>query len=100
MLGKLVKSVQQWAIDKGLHEADPKAQFMKMSEELGEVAQAYTRGDKHELALELGDLMVTIIVFALQNGIEVVTALSSAYSKISKRKGKMIDGVFVKEEDL
>ena len=95
----LIRMVQEWSKEKGLHEADPKAQFMKLVEEVGEVAQAYTR-DKNELALELGDLLVTVIIFAQQNDIEPVTALSAACSKISKRKGKMVDGVFVKEEDL
>ena len=37
---------------------------------------------------------------AYQFGIDCVECLEMAYEKISKRKGKTIDGVFVKEEDL
>lgn len=96
----LIKATQLWAIDKGLDTADPAKQFMKMSEELGEVAQAYNRDSQENLEMELGDLFVTAIIFAQQNGIEPEDALKKAYDKISNRNGELINGTYVKEEDL
>lgn len=99
-MNRLIIAVRLWAEEKGLASADPAVQFMKMSEELGEVAQAYTRNLREELEMELGDLLITIIIFAEQNGINLESALKKAYEKIANRNGKMIGGTFVKEEDL
>lgn len=96
----LIKSTQLWAIDKGLHEANPTAQLTKIMEELGEVTQAYTRKDKENLLMEIGDLLVTVIIFAQQNNIEPELALRKAYAKINGRKGKLIGGSFIKQEDI
>lgn len=99
-MNRLIIAVQLWAEEKGLHLANPIAQLAKIMEELGEVAQAYTRNQKEQLKMELGDLLITIIIFAQQNGIELEEALKVAYEKINGRKGEMVDGLFIKEEDL
>ena len=52
------------------------------------------------LKLEMGDILVTLIILSAQLDIDLVECLEMAYQKISKRKGKTIDGLFVKEEDL
>ena len=97
---KLVYSVEQWATEKGLNHSDPAKQFLKLVEEVGEVSEAYTRGSKSDLQMAIGDLFVTAIVFAMQNGLDATECLKSAYGKIAKRKGETINGVFVKAEDL
>lgn len=99
-MNRLIIAVQLWAEEKGLHLANPIAQLAKIMEELGEVAQAYTRNQREELKVELGDLLVTIIIFAQQNNINLEEALRKAYNKINGRNGKMVDGLFIKEEDL
>ena len=99
-MNRLIIAVQLWAEEKGLHLANPIAQLAKIMEELGEVAQAYTRKNEEDLLMELGDLLVTIIIFAQQNGIELEEALKVAYKKIAERKGKLVNGTFIKEEDL
>lgn len=50
--------------------------------------------------LGIGDTLVTIIVLAHQLDLDVTECLSIAYEEIKNRKGKMINGTFVKEEDL
>lgn len=99
-MNRIIISVQLWAEEKGLLDADPKAQLLKILEELGEVTQAYTRNLREELEMELGDLLITIIIFAQQNGIDLEEALKVAYEKINGRKGEMVNGLFIKEEDL
>lgn len=97
---ELVKAVQEWSINKGLHQADPAKQFLKTSEEFGEIAAAMARGQRDELQDAIGDTTVTLIILAQQHGMEFSECLETAYNVIAKRTGKMIDGVFVKSEDL
>ena len=96
----LVGLVEAWAIDKGLHKSDPSKQLLKVFEEVGEMTQAFTRNQFEELQLELGDVLVTVIIFAMQNHLDIDDCLQKAYDKISKRNGEMVDGIFVKSEDL
>lgn len=39
-MNELITKVEKWAKDKGLDHADPKAQFLKVAEEFGEIASA------------------------------------------------------------
>jgi len=99
-LSKLVKNVEQWSIDKGLDKADSSKQFLKVTEEVGEVAAALARNDIKALKDGIGDAIVTLIILGQQNDTTIEECLSLAYQEIADRKGKMIDGVFVKESDL
>ena len=96
----LVAQVEQWSINKGLDQAESSKQFLKVVEEVGEVASALARGLHAELKDGIGDVVVTLIILAQQNGLTIEDCLQTAYDVISKRTGKMIDGVFVKSEDL
>jgi len=99
-LSELVKNVEQWSIDKGLDRADSSKQFYKVAEEFGEIAAALARGDKDALEDGIGDELVTLIILSQQNGTNIEKCLSVAYQEIAGRKGKMVNGVFVKETDL
>ena len=98
-MNRLNIAAQLWAKEKGLDTADPAMQILKIYEELAEMTQAYTRQQSEELLMELGDVYVTLAIFALQVGIEPTEALKTAYKKINGRKGKMIGNTFVKEGD-
>lgn len=120
---ELRENVEQWANDKDLlHEENAEKQFMKFIEEVFEFKSEmdilvryrnYYRENpqkkipkaEHEritkkAELELGDIIVTLIVLCNQLDIDIVGCLEMAYEKISKRKGKTVNGLFVKEEDL
>ena len=99
-MNELIKQVEQWSIDKGLDKANPRDQFLKVSEEVGEVAAALARGDEAALIDGIGDVVITLILLAQQNGLELQDCLQYAYDEIKGRKGKMVNGVFVKESDL
>jgi len=99
-LEKLVAKVEQWSKDRGLDQADSAKQYLKVAEEVGEVAAALARNDRHELEDGIGDVLVTLIILGQQNGLTIEQCLETAYNEISDRKGKMVNGVFVKEEDL
>ena len=42
-------------------------------------------------------MLVTIILLAKTVGLDSVDCLADAYDEIKERKGKMVDGLFVKE---
>ena len=99
-MDELIKSVEQWSKDKDLDRADSAKQFLKVSEEVGEVSAALARNDRYELKDGIGDVVVTLIILAQQNGMTLHECLDQAYTEISDRKGKLVNGVFVKESDL
>lgn len=119
----LQADVLSWAKDKDLlYSENADKQFMKFIEEVFEFktefdtwfwynkfnfdeimkdylsSQGVTRC--RDLKLEMGDIFVTLIILCEQIGIDPEGCLSMAYDKISKRKGKTINGQFIKEEDL
>ena len=46
---------------------------------------------------DIGDCLVVLINIAERNGLNLASCLQHAYEDIKDRKGKMVDGVFVKE---
>lgn len=96
----LIKQVEQWSIDKNLHESDSSKQFTKVVEEVGEVASALARSNEDMLRDGIGDVVVTLIILAQQNGMSLEECLTQAYSEIAERKGKTINGTFIKQADL
>lgn len=106
--------VIQWAKEKGiLDKATPLAQAEKTVEEADELIQATTAqslgketfinskgkvvNTQEEIKDALGDILVTIIIGAELQGLKLEDCLESAYNVISKRTGKMVNGVFVKD---
>ena len=96
----LVENVEIWSINKGLDKAESSKQFLKVTEEVGEVAAGLARNDRAMIEDGIGDVIVTLIILAQQNGLTIEQCLATAYAEIADRKGKTINGVFVKEEDL
>jgi NTP pyrophosphatase (non-canonical NTP hydrolase) len=100
-LAQLESLIYQWGEDKGLISSERiDRQFMKMTEEVGEVAACISKGKHEELALELGDVFVTLSLLAAQNDLSLTSCVKQAYDKIKGRSGKIINNTFVKNEDL
>lgn len=95
------KKIEQWANDRNLIEgATRQAQFMKLAEELGEVAECLAKGlPLDELKKEIGDMIVVLTILAAQSGTDVEACAVAAYDKIKHRTGHMVDGVFIKDGD-
>lgn len=101
----LITKINHWADERNLKQADPKIQWMRITEEVGEIRDVLlkpTKFNEPQIALKdaIGDTLVTIIVLAHQLDLDVTECLSIAYEEIKNRKGKMVNGTFVKEEDL
>lgn len=101
----LIAKINEWADERNLKQADPKIQWMRVTEEVGEIRDVLLKPTKFtdpQMALKdaIGDTLVTIIVLAHQLDLDVTECLNIAYKEIKNRKGKMINGTFVKEDDL
>lgn len=77
-----------------------KTQFMKVAEELGELAEGINKGKPEQVKDSLGDVLVTLILLAEDLNLNLLDCLNSAWNEIKDRKGEVKDGSFVKEEDL
>lgn len=77
-----------------------KTQFMKVTEELGELAEGINKGKPEQVKDSLGDVLVTLILLAEDLNLNLLDCLNSAWNEIKDRKGEVKDGSFVKEEDL
>ena len=109
----LRKKVIAWGEGKNLiHQEIAEKQFLKFIEEVFEFKTesdlknymwdaGIAYADVTEpMALEMGDIFVTLIILCEQIGLNPIKCLDMAYEKIKDRKGKTINGVFIKEEDL
>lgn len=108
---KVKELVLEWADDKKLlHYENADKQFMKFVEEVFEFktemdlwcthSEILSIVNREHMEDEMGDIFVTLIILCEDLGIDPVVCLEMAYEKISKRKGKTINGTFVKSEDL
>jgi NTP pyrophosphatase (non-canonical NTP hydrolase) len=95
---ELVEQVKQWHYDRNLIEgSDDKSQFAKLIQEAGELSDSICKGKS--VKDDIGDMMVVLINIAERNSLALVECLEQAWEDIRDRKGRMVDGVFVKEAD-
>lgn len=88
--------VLQWAEDRNLIKGStPNKQFIKLLEEVEELQVNLIHGTSPKD--DIGDIMVVLTIIAAQNGLTLSECYSHAYEEIKDRKGKMVDGIFVKE---
>ncbi len=98
---KMFENIREWARVRGLYDkGDAKTQLIKLQEEMGELAKATLEKDENEIIDAVGDMVVVLTNLAHLNGVNIETCIATAYNEISQRKGKMINGTFVKESNL
>lgn len=78
----------------------PEKQFLKLIEEVGELAAGMARKDEAKVMDGIGDAIVVLTIMAEQMGFTIEACIELAYDEIKDRKGRMVDGVFVKQTDL
>ena len=95
---ELTKLIIKWHYDRNLIEgSSDKDQVLKLMQELGELSDSVCKGK--DVRDDLGDMMVVMLNIMERQGVTMEDCLSTAYNDIKDRKGKMIDGIFVKEGD-
>lgn len=91
--------IREWAKAKGIYEkGDPKTQYIKLMEEIGELAQSILKNDPEEFMDAIGDCVVVLTNLAELNDVKIEDCINGSYGVIAKRKGQMINGTFVKEQ--
>ena len=110
---EFTKKVIDWADDKHLlieRNADTgefakqanikrSRQLLKFHEECGELTEDYLKGNDEHIVDSFGDVLVTLVIFAEQMDIPLSKCWNKAWSHIKNRKGKTVNGTFVKEGD-
>ena len=98
-LSYFIDNVVQWHRDRNLIDGSTdKDQVLKLMQELGELSDSVCKGK--DIKDDIGDMLVVMLNIATRNGVTLSECLARAWNDIKDRKGKMIDGIFVKEEDL
>ena len=98
-MNELVSNIKNWHRDRNLIEgSSDKDQTLKLLQELGELSDSVCKGK--DIRDDLGDMLVVMINIMERNDLEMSDCLEVAWNDIKDRKGKMVDGIFVKEEDL
>ena len=114
--------IRKWAKKRGLYsEGDVKTQFVKLSEEQGELAQAILKKDIQEFQDAIGDMIIVLTnlahlgnkyfdtypsdsiandggdkVLTSHTAFELEDCIDKAYNVIKSREGHMDNGTFVK----
>jgi NTP pyrophosphatase (non-canonical NTP hydrolase) len=90
--------IRQWAEKRGIiDEGDIKTQYVKLQEEIGELAQAILQDRKADIIDAIGDATVVLTNLASLAGTNIEHCINTAYSEISNRTGNMVNGTFVKD---
>lgn len=96
---ELVGKVIKWHHDRNLIEgSSDKDQALKLLQELGELSDSVCKGK--DIKDDIGDMLVVMLNITTRNNISLTECLAKAWEDIKDRKGRMIDGIFVKETDL
>ena len=100
--------IRKWHEDRNLIEGSTsKDQVLKLLEELGELSQAVVQADSYDtpevpkalIADAIGDMLVIMINICMRNKMSLVSCMDYAYEEIKDRKGKLVNGLYIKEED-
>ena len=106
---ELKQKIVKWGEDRNIFEfSTPIKQLHKTQEELDETMQALVqfadaktdkaKQDAIEAVVDgIGDMGVTLLMLCHKMDVDFIECLASAYDVIKDRKGKMINGLFVKE---
>lgn len=93
--------IREWAVARNLTEgSDSFRQMTKLVEEVGELAHGIAKNRPEEIADGIGDAVVVLTILAAQNGLSIEECIERAWNEIKDRKGRMSNGVFIKDSDL
>ena len=96
----ITELIKKWAIERDLQSGNPKAQMLELLKELVELGNNIDKLGKGQIIESIGDFYVGLVVLCMQLDLDINDCIKAAYEEIKDRKGKMVDGIFVKEKDL
>jgi mazG nucleotide pyrophosphohydrolase domain protein len=96
----ITELIKKWATDRNVTNGDTKSQMVKLFEEAGELAEGINKNKQDLIIDSIGDVYVVLVILCMQLGLDINDCIKAAYEEIKDRKGKLVNGLFVKEEDL
>lgn len=100
-MDELIQKIEKWGEERNFYGeggATVQGQFVKLSEEMGEMAGNIARG--RDIRDDLGDFIVVLTHIARLSGTSLTECVRVAYNDIKDRKGEWKNGMFIKETDL
>ena len=95
------EAIRQWAACRDLIEGStPAHQLCKLMEEIGELAEGISKKRLDAVADGIGDAAVVLTILAAQHGMDIEQCIDLAWEQIRWRRGRMVDGIFLKEANL
>lgn len=100
-LDELSCLVSKWHMDRGITEnGTVQMQFIKLTEEVGELAAAIARNKIDDAKDAIGDCLVLLNIIAELQGTSLKECWNLAYEEIKDRKGYLLsNGNFIKSTD-
>lgn len=99
----LIDNVFSWGIERNMTSAGGAtalAQITKLKEEVGELEEALIGSNAEKIVDGIGDALVVLIQISRLSGYGLYDCLAHSWNEIKDRKGRMIAGIFVKQQDL
>lgn len=91
--------IEKWAQDRNIDQFENRfQQLVKLSEEVGELSGAILKDKTFDAQDAIGDIQVVLIILCKQLKFDYETCLAMAWETIKNRKGKTVNGTFIKEE--
>ncbi len=91
--------IRAWAKERNMYtQGDIKTQLIKLYEETGELSEAVLKENKDDVIDAVGDCVVVLTNLSEHLGVNIEDCIEHAYNQIKDRKGKMINGTFMKDE--
>ena len=91
-------AITDWALQRNFAEgATIEGQIKKLKEEVNELEEAIAERSRAKAIDAVGDIVVAVTVICFKLGLSLRYCMASAYHEIKDRKGRMVDGQFVKE---
>ena len=87
--------IEQWSIKHDLQNANSDKQMIKLTEEIGELAQGIIKDNPEQIKDSIGDIFVVMTIICQQLGISFEECVKDAYYVIKDR-----EGTFIKDEDI
>lgn len=98
---ELEQLIVKWGVDRNIlgptGEGTREKQWHKTAEEVDELHDAIMTDDITAARDAIGDIIVTLIMQASLWNLSLHECLLAAYNEIKDRKGRMQNGIFVKE---
>jgi len=99
MVPEYISKITNWHYERNLiHGSTDKDQYLKLIQECGELSDSVCKGK--DIKDDIGDIIVVLINLAERNGLTLQQCLSTAWNDIKDRGGMMVDGVWIKSEDI